>query len=224
MGRVVNVALPALQAGLQATISQVQWVVESYALFLSALMVTGGALGDLYGQRQIFTLGNILFAAGSAACGLSPNISLLIAVRAIQGIGDALLVPGGLLALISELLPPAARGRAIESWSGFTSITAAVGPVLGGWLVPHGSWRWPFFINLPIVILVLLITGKIPRGASENRARNLDWVGASLTTIGLAGVVYASIESQPLAVALGSLGVDPVSFRRSPLARIVLVR
>ena len=226
-GTVVNVALPALQTGLQATISQFQWVIESYALFLSALMLTGGALGDLYGQRQIFTLGNVLFAAGSAACGVSPNISLLIPARAIQGIGGALLVPGS-LALISESFPPAERGRAIGTWSGFTSITAAVGPVLGGWLVQHGSWRWAFFINLPIALLILLIIGKIPRGASGNRARTLDWAGASLAAVGLAGIVYASIESQPLAGVVGVLALMLFLFvearSRSPMVPLSLFR
>jgi MFS family permease len=119
---VVNVALPAIQVALHATISEVQWVVESYALFLSALMLTGGSLGDLYGQRRVFSAGIVLFAAGSAWCGLSPNIGQLIAARAVQGVGGALLVPGS-LALISVSFSPDDRGRAIGTWSAFTSIT-----------------------------------------------------------------------------------------------------
>jgi MFS family permease len=133
-GTVVNVALPALQSALHATLTDVQWVVESYALFLAALLLIGGSLGlgDRYGRRKIFATGVVLFSAASACCGLAPNIRQLIVARAFQGIGGALLVPGS-LALISANFSPKERGRAIGTWSGFTSITAAIGPVLGGW-------------------------------------------------------------------------------------------
>src|SRR3981189_221498 len=143
-GTVVNVALPALQSDLHATIADVQWVVESYALFLAALLLIGGSLGDLYGRRKIFAAGVVLFTVASAWCGLALNIGQLIVARGLQGIGGALLVPGS-LALISVNFPSDQRGRAIGTWSGFTSITAAIGPVLGGWFVQHGSWRWVFF-------------------------------------------------------------------------------
>ena len=154
---VVNVALPALQSALDASLADVQWVVEAYALTLAALLLTGGALGDARGRRKVFAAGVILFAAASAWCGLSRSIGELIAARALQGVGAALLVPGS-LALISASFPPAERGRAIGTWSGFTAITAALGPVLGGWLVEHLSWRWIFFINLPLALVVLAIT------------------------------------------------------------------
>src|SRR5258707_14824955 len=131
-GTVVNVALPALQSALSATIAQVQWVVESYALFLAALLLIGGSLGDIYGRRKIFIVGVVLFSAASAWCGLAPNIRQLIIARGLQGIGGALLVPGS-LALISANFPQQERGRAIGTWSCFTSITAAIGPGLGGW-------------------------------------------------------------------------------------------
>src|SRR6476620_10535350 len=131
-GTVVNVAMPAIQADLAATISEVQWVVESYALFLAALLLTGGALGDIYGRRRIFTFGVVLFSVASAWCGVAPDIRHLIVARGLQGIGGALLVPGS-LALISVSFSSEERGRAIGTWSGFTSITAAIGPVLGGW-------------------------------------------------------------------------------------------
>ena len=147
-GTVVNVALAALQSGLHATIAGVQWVVESYALLLAALLLTGGSLGDIYSRRKVFAIGVALFAAASACCGLASNIGELIAARALQGVGGALLVPGS-LALISATFPSDQRGRAIGTWSGFTAITAAIGPVLGGWFVQHGSWRWIFFINVP---------------------------------------------------------------------------
>src|SRR5207248_1082618 len=123
--------------------------------------------------------------------------------RALQGVGGALLVPGS-LALISVSFPPAERGRAIGTWSGFTSITAAIGPVLGGWLVQHASWRWAFFINLPIALVVLaVIFWRIPECGSGARETRLDWPGALLTTLGLGGVVYGFIESAPLAGVLG---------------------
>src|SRR5262252_3783777 len=126
-GTVVNVALPAIQSGLGATISSVQWVVESYALLLASLLLTGGSLGDLYGRRKIFAAGVIIFALASAWCGLAPDIGQLIAARSLQGVGAALLIPGS-LALISVSFPSEERGRAIGTWSGFTSMTAAIGP------------------------------------------------------------------------------------------------
>jgi len=205
-GTVVNVALPALQVALQASLSGVQWVIVAYALFLSAFMLTGGSLGDLYGTRRIFGAGIILFTIGSAWCGVSPNIGQLIAARAVQGIGGALLVPGS-LSLISVSFAPDERGRAIGTWSGFTSITTAAGPVLGGWLVQHGSWRWVFFINLPIAALVLLIIWRIPECGAKRETLHLDWAGALFAAIGLGGIVYASIESAPIAGLIGALSL-----------------
>ncbi len=202
-GTVVNVALPAIQTNLNATITGVQWVVESYALFLAALLLTGGSLGDLYGRRKIFALGVAVFAAASTWCGFAPGIGQLIAARALQGIGGSLLVPGS-LALISGSFPSRERGRAIGTWSGFTSITAAIGPVLGGWFVQHASWRWVFFINLPIAIAVLTITAlRVPECASESEGSRLDLPGALLTTIGLGGIVYGLIQSEPFAGLAG---------------------
>src|SRR5580704_5777407 len=140
-GTVVNMALPALQSALHAKLADVQWVVESYALFLATLLLIGGSLGDLYGRRKIFAAGVVMFSVASAWCGLAPNIRELVVARGLQGIGGALLVPGS-LALISANFPEKERGRAIGTWSGFTAITAAIGPVLGGWFIEHGSWRW----------------------------------------------------------------------------------
>jgi EmrB/QacA subfamily drug resistance transporter len=226
-GTVVNLALPAMQAGLHATLSQVQWVIESYALFLSALMLTGGSLGDLYGERRVFGAGVVLFAFGSAWCGVSPDIGQLIAARALQGIGGALLVPGS-LALVSVSFPANERGRAIGIWSGFTSITMAVGPLLGGWLVQHGSWRWAFFINLPVAVLVLLIVWRIPERGSRNAAPELDWPGAVLTAIGLGGIVYAFLESAPPAAVIGLLSLSAFFFvearSRTPMLPLSLFR
>src|SRR5246127_378907 len=163
---VVNVALPALQASFHATVVDVQWVVESYGLFLAALILVGGSLGDLLGRRLVFLAGVTIFAAASAACGFSSTIHYLILARSIQGIGAALLVPGS-LTIISTSFDEKSRGQAIGTWSGFTAITTAVGPVLGGWLVGHASWRWAFFINLPLAAVVILISfWRIPESRS----------------------------------------------------------
>jgi EmrB/QacA subfamily drug resistance transporter len=203
-GTVVNVALPALQSSLGATLAQVQWVIESYALTLAALLLTGGSLGDVLGRRKVFGAGVFIFAAASAWCGLSRTIGELIAARAVQGVGAALLVPGS-LALIVASFPPAGRGRAIGTWSGFTSITAAAGPVLGGWLVQHLSWRWVFFINLPLAIAVLAITAwRVPSTPAARSADAIDWTGAVLATAGLGAVVYSLIESVPVAGFAGA--------------------
>jgi EmrB/QacA subfamily drug resistance transporter len=205
-GTVVNVALPALQSAFQATVSQVQWVIECYALFLAALLLVGGSLGDRYGRRRIFAFGVVVFAVASAACGLAANITVLIAARGLQGIGASLLVPGS-LALISASFPAEERGRAIGTWSGFTAMTAAVGPVLGGWLIQHASWRWVFFINLPIAGAVLVFTARVPESRNQEQPRQpLDWAGALLATVGLGGVVFALIE--PLhALIAGTIGI-----------------
>jgi EmrB/QacA subfamily drug resistance transporter len=191
---VVNVALPALQASFRATVVDVQWVVEAYGLFLAALILVGGSLGDLFGRRLIFVVGVIIFAVSSLCCGTASNLHQLIIARSVQGLGAALLVPGS-LAIISSSFDEASRGQAIGTWSGFTAITAAIGPVLGGWLVEHASWRWAFFINLPFAVAVISISHwRIPesRGATTTR---VDWLGAIAVTLGLGGVVNGFIES-----------------------------
>src|SRR5438034_800523 len=204
-GTVVNVALPALQSALRANISDVQWVVESYALFLAALLLIGGSLGDLYGRRKIFAAGVALFSVASAWCGLAPNIRQLIIARGFQGTGGALLVPGS-LALISANFSQDERGRAIGTWSGFTSITAAIGPLLGGWFTEHGSWRWVFFINLPLGLVVLLLAlWKVPESRAGNPGQQLDWPGGLLAALGLGGIVFGLVESAPAAAAVGSI-------------------
>ncbi len=206
-GTVVNVALPALQSSLHATVSDVQWVVESYALLLSSLLLLGGSLGDLYGRAKIFVFGVVIFAVGSAWCGFAPSITSLVIARGVQGAGAALLVPGS-LALISASFPDNERGRAIGTWSGFTSITAALGPVLGGWIVEHGSWRWVFFINLPLAAAVVCITlWRVPESRNEEKREKLDWSGAILATVGLGAITYALIEAphDGLAVKLAAL-------------------
>jgi EmrB/QacA subfamily drug resistance transporter len=206
-GTVVNVALPALQSALHATLSDVQWVVESYALFLAALLLIGGALGDLYGRRKVFAVGVTLFSSASALCGCSPDIRWLIIARGVQGVGGALLVPGS-LALISANFSQDDRGRAIGTWSAFTSITAAIGPLLGGWFTQHASWRWVFFINAPVGLAVLLLTvWKVPESSAADRCGRFDWAGGVLAVLGLGGIVFALIESKPAVGLAGAISL-----------------
>jgi EmrB/QacA subfamily drug resistance transporter len=195
-GTVVNVALPAIQADLGADASQAQWVIESYALFLASLLLVGGALGDRFGRRRIFMLGVAVFTLSAIACALARGPYALIAARAVQGIGAALLVPGS-LALISATFPQAQRGKAIGTWSGFSGVAAAIGPVLGGFLVDHFSWRWAFVINVPIAAVLLAIClAKVPESHGQRATGSgLDAPGAVLATLGLAGVVFALIEA-----------------------------
>ena len=194
---IVNVALPALQKNLGGTVVDMQWVVEGYALFLSALILMGGSLGDLLGRRRMFLAGVAVFAIASACCGLAPNMHQLVIARAIQGVGAAFLVPGS-LSIISASFSEKERGRAIGTWSGFTAITIAIGPVLGGWLIEHASWRWAFFINLPIAAAVIVLAlWRVPESKNAEPA-TVDWIGALLATIGLAGVTYGFIESSSL--------------------------
>jgi EmrB/QacA subfamily drug resistance transporter len=193
-GTVVNVALPALQNNFNATAADVQWVIESYALFLSALLLVGGSLGDHYGRRNIFLLGVVIFAVASAACGFAGNITQLVVSRAAQGFGAALLVPGS-LAIISNSFSEQERGRAIGIWSGVSAITTGIGPVLGGWLIEHVSWRAVFFINLPLAIVVIWISLRHIGETRDKESARVDWLGAALVALGLGALVYGLIES-----------------------------
>src|SRR5215470_1319883 len=197
-GTVVNVALPALQSKLNATVTDVQWVIEAYTLFLAALLLLGGSLGDRFGRKKIYAIGTGLFALASIWCGLAPNIEQLIFARAAQGIGGALLVPGS-LAIISATFSEADRGHAIGTWSGATAITTALGPVLGGWLVDHVSWRAAFFINLPLAAAVLVLVFRhVPESRDRHAAGRIDVGRAVLTTANLNSLVYNLIKSSQL--------------------------
>lgn len=194
---VVNVAVPAIQTTFHATVVDVQWVIASYGLLLAALILVGGSLEDIFGRRRMFVVGVAIFAVASVGCGVASNINQLIIARSVQGVGAALLVPGS-LALISMSFDEKSRGQAIGTWSGFTAITTAVGPVLGGWLVEHASWRWVFFINVPIAAAVIIISfWRIPESRSTVEG-SIDWWGALLATIGLGGLVSGFIESPNL--------------------------
>lgn len=194
---VVNVALPALQSDLHATVVDVQWVIECYGLFLSALILAGGAFGDSLGRRKMFLLGVLGFAVASAGCGFSSSISALLVWRSVQGFAAAFLVPGS-LAIISSSFDETSRGKAIGTWAGFTTITTAFGPVLGGWLIDHASWHWIFFLNIPIAVVVLIISLRHVPESRRPDAGNVDWLGASIVTLGLAALVYGFLESGTL--------------------------
>ena len=193
-GTVVNVALPSLQSSFAATGTQVQWVVEAYALFLSALLLTGGSLGDRFGLRRVFLAGVGLFACSSVWCGLAPTLHQLLFARCFQGVGGALLVPNS-LALLSASFSGIQRGRMIGMWSGYASMTTALGPVVGGWMVQHGSWRWAFFLNVPTAITAVWITlTKTSFQASPTKETALDWRGALLGTAGLSLITFSLMQ------------------------------
>jgi EmrB/QacA subfamily drug resistance transporter len=225
-GSAVNVALPVIQRELGANAAQMQWVVEGYALFLAALILLGGSLGDLYGRKRMFLAGIVVFTAASAVCAAAPNVSVLILARCVQGIGAACAMPES-LALLSATFSGAERGRAIGTWSGFASITSAAGPVLGGYLAQHESWRWVFLINIPIALLVIAISLRgVPESRDEEMPPQLDVPGAGLATFGLGAFTYGLIRSQgavPDAIAAGALAAGSVLLaafvvveRRSP--------
>ena len=225
-GSAVNVALPVMQRELGADAAQMQWVVEGYALFLAALILLGGSLGDLYGRKRMFLIGIVVFTGASAVCAAAPDVSVLILARCVQGIGAACAMPES-LALLSATFTGAARGRAIGTWSGFASITGAAGPVIGGYLTQHASWRWVFLLNVPIALLVIAISLRgVPESRDEEMAPQLDVPGALLATLGLGAFTYGLIRAQgtvPDALATGAvlggillLAVFVVVERRSP--------
>jgi EmrB/QacA subfamily drug resistance transporter len=197
-GTVVNVALPVLQTNLHATVTDVQWVIEAYTLFLAALLLPGGSLGDRFGRKKIYAIGVVVFALASIWCGLAPNIEQLILARAAQGVGGALLVPGS-LAIISATFSEKDRGKAIGTWSGATAMTTALGPVLGGWLIEHVTWRAVFFLNVPLALIVFaLLSFWVAESRDKEESGRIDLIGAALATLGLGGVVFGLIESSRL--------------------------
>jgi EmrB/QacA subfamily drug resistance transporter len=206
-GTAVNVALPVLQRDLQASSRAVQWVVESYALLLSALILIGGSLGDIFGRRVVYGAGIALFTLASIGCALAPNVDVLIAARALQGVGGALATPGS-LALISASFRGAARGRAIGTWSAFSVIVSAFGPVLGGWLVQTLSWRWIFIINVPLAVVVLaVLAARVAESRDPNAARRVDVLGAAVATLGLGLLVFGLIRLQGTGTGRDAIGL-----------------
>ena len=194
---VVGIALPTIGHEFRADVAGLQWVVTSYLLTLSALLLVGGALGDRYGRRKVFVVGVIWFAAASLLCGLAPNIVFLIAARALQGVGGALLVPGS-LAILEASFVPGDRSKAIGAWAGLGGIATAVGPFVGGYLIGAVSWRLIFYLNLPLTLAVVAIALRHVPESRDPAASGIDIVGAALAAIGLAGVCYGLIEGPDL--------------------------
>ena len=193
-GTVVNVALPAIGRDLDSGLAGLQWTVDGYLLTLGALLLLGGSLGDLYGRRRMFVTGLVAFTAASALCGVAPSMGTLVAARALQGVGGALLVPGS-LALLAASFAPDDRGAAVGAWSGLAGVSTALGPFLGGWLVDAVSWRLVFLINVPIATVAVILTLRhVPENQDPEAAHRPDLAGALAATVGLAGVVFALIE------------------------------
>ncbi|MFE6623817.1 MFS transporter [Streptomyces sp. NPDC057740] len=206
---VVNVALPRIGEDLDADLAALQWTVNAYMLTLAGLILLGGSLGDRYGRRRIFVVGVVWFAVASLLCGVAPNAGVLIAARALQGIGGALLTPGS-LALIQASFHPDDRGRAVGLWSGFGGIGAAVGPFVGGWLVDGPGWRWVFLLNVPVALVCVPVAVRHVPESGDGRAHGarFDVLGAALGALSLALVTYALIEARSgsLVVALTAVG------------------
>jgi EmrB/QacA subfamily drug resistance transporter len=195
-GTVVNVALPAIRDDLDTGLAAQQWIVEAYLLTLGALLLVGGSLGDLRGRRRVFVAGLTGFGLTSALCAVAPSAELLVAARALQGIAGALLVPSS-LALITATFPGEERGAAIGSWTAWTGMAFVIGPLGGGALIEFASWRWIFAINVPLVLATLWFARHVRESRDEEASRKIDYLGATLASLGLAGPVFALIE-QPL--------------------------
>jgi len=213
-GTVVNVALAAIGREFDAGFTTLQWVVNAYTLTLAALILLGGVLGDLYGRRRVFLVGVVWFALASALCALAPTAEVLVAARALQGVGGALLTPGS-LAIISASFRPQDRAWAVGAWSGLGGIAGAIGPFLGGWLVGL-DWRWVFLINLPVAALIVVVTLRhVPESRDEEvlpGTGRVDLPGTALVVVALGGLTYALTEAgrtgwQPLPVGVAALGV-----------------
>jgi EmrB/QacA subfamily drug resistance transporter len=192
---VVNVALPTIGKDLHTSLAGLQWTVTAYTLTLAGLILLGGALGDRLGRRRVFVTGVAWFALASALCGLAPDIGVLIAARALQGIGGALLTPGS-LAIIQATFVPDDRPKAIGVWSGLGGVAGAVGPFLGGWIIGSVGWRWIFLLNLPLAAVVMAVTLRhVPETSDPTSHGRFDWAGALLAALSLAGITYALIEA-----------------------------
>jgi EmrB/QacA subfamily drug resistance transporter len=192
---VVNVALPTIGRELHASLGGLQWTVNGYTLTLAGLILLGGSLGDRLGRRKVFMIGVVWFALASAACGFAPTIGVLIAARVVEGIGGALLTPGA-LAIIQATFAEEDRPRAVGAWSGLGGVAGAVGPLLGGVLVQSVGWRWVFFLNLPLAVLVLVVARRhVPETRDPSATGKFDIAGAALGALALGGITYALIEA-----------------------------
>jgi EmrB/QacA subfamily drug resistance transporter len=195
---VVGIALPTIGREFRADVAGLQWVVTGYLLTLAGLLLLGGALGDRYGRRRVFLVGVVWFAVASLICGLAPNTPILIAARALQGVGGALLTPGS-LAILEASFAPEDRSKAIGAWSGLGGVAMAIGPFVGGYLIGAVSWRLIFFLNLPLTVAVVLIAARhVPESRDPSATGRIDVVGALLATVGLVGLCYGLIEGPDL--------------------------
>ncbi len=192
-GTIVNVALPDIGRDLHASTGALQWVLSGYLLTLASLILLGGSLGDRFGRRRVFVIGAVIFTGGSLLCAVAPTIGLLIGARIVQGVGGALLTPGS-LAMIEAVLRKEDRPRGIGAWSGMTGVAAALGPLVGGYLITAVSWRAAFIINLPLGIFVVLVSGHVPETRGDAPPGRLDYTGAALAFVALAGITFALIE------------------------------
>jgi EmrB/QacA subfamily drug resistance transporter len=200
-GTIVNVALPSIAEDLDASLADLQWVLDAYLVTLSALVLLGGSLGDRFGRRRVFLFGLAGFTGASALCAAAPNVEVLILARGLQGVGAALLVPGS-LAILSAVFHPDDRARAVGAWSGLGGVASAVGPFLGGWLIDSVSWRLAFFVNLPFAAVVVIAARHVPETRSHDE-EHLDLQGAAAASVGLALLTFGLIESSTVGVVGG---------------------
>jgi EmrB/QacA subfamily drug resistance transporter len=207
---VVNVALPTIGTELNASVAGLQWVINGYTLTLASLILLGGSLGDRFGRRKIFLLGVVWFAGASLLCGIAPTSEALVASRALQGMGGALLTPGS-LAILQASFATSDRGRAVGAWSGLSGVAAAIAPFLGGWLIDVGSWRLIFLINVPLAVAVIVVALRhVPETRDPSGVRGIDVLGAVLTIVGLAGITWALIEAGERGATTGVLSAGAV--------------
>jgi EmrB/QacA subfamily drug resistance transporter len=222
---VVNIALPALGKDLHAAFDGLQWTISSYTLTLASLILLGGSLGDRFGRRRIFVIGTLWFAVASALCAAAPSVEVLVAARALEGVGAALLTPGS-LAMIQASFVEGDRGKAIGAWSGLGGVATALGPFVGGYLVAGPGWRWVFLINLPVALVVVVLAQRhVPETRDPLAPPHLDILGAVLGAVGLGGVTYGLIAAgngwtavpvAALAFGLLALVAFAINERRSP--------
>src|SRR5256884_670587 len=195
---VVNIALPTIGRDFHTGVSDLQWVINGYTLTLAAFLLLGGSLGDRFGRRKVFLIGIVWFAVASAACGLAPNALFLIVTRVLQGVGAALLTPGS-LAILEASFVPDDRARAIGAWSGLSGVAIAAGPLIGGYLITAASWRWIFFINVPIAVVVVALGARhVPESRDVTVTGKIDYAGALAAVVFLTGITFAFIEAPTL--------------------------
>jgi EmrB/QacA subfamily drug resistance transporter len=234
-GTIVNLALPKISQGLHAHFSDLQWIADGYLLSLSSLILLGGSLGDILGRKRMYLIGLAGFGTVSLLCGLSPSVGFLIAFRILQGVFGALLVPGG-LAIINTNFPREERGAAIGKWSAWSGILAAIGPLAGGYIIDAISWRWIFFINIPLIVVCGLLAIKNVDESRGQSGRRIDVRGAGLAAVALAGITYGLIEgpankwhARPLISLIAGLAVAAVflwyeSRSQDPMIKLSLFR